>query len=226
MKSVNKSAVSGSLDAYLGRAFKNLAKVSCGYYYSDERKKTGWDKISEVLAAPRFAFVIMDGNAPFSSSLFTEFEQAYKGVLSPDYEVVISDIKRVYQADDIISEYHLNDLNYEGDRAIENGDILVCIQLKRVGEAQIVMNLFDGIKEALNKSPCKELPFTYSTEIERRSYKLVFFSGEENKNVEDAIAAINDELSQQHWEVALLDGPTAVSGNLYSWTCSVKKSPW
>ena len=106
------------IDVYIGEEFLKLAVVPGGFYHSSEQKKTDFSKVSEILDAPQFVYIIMDGNSPFPQSLFSEFHQKHRLAFTPAFELIVNDFERVCQPEKIIDKYHLADLKYEDKRIV------------------------------------------------------------------------------------------------------------
>lgn len=213
------------MDVCIGEKFLELAKVPGGFFYSNEEKKTDCGRVSEVLGAPKFVYILMDGNAPFPSTLFFEFIHNYHASFLPDYDLVINEFERVCQPEEIIGKYHLDDLKYEdkGNGPLKAGDFLVCIEIKRIDNAGFVMALFEGIRKALRGLSLGNMPYTYSSSDFEERYEFKFFSSDKDRDFKKIAEVMNNELRQKDWKVTVLSGPDKESGNLCSWKLSAKR---
>lgn len=213
------------MDVCIGEKFLELAKIPGGFYASKE-KKTELVKVSDFLEAPQFVYIILDGNAPFPSTLFLEFSTNYHAMCaSDDIELVVNDFERVCQPDEIIGKYHLAELNYEdrGNGPVKAGDLIVRLELKRVKHAGMVMALFNGIKTALISLSCENMPYTYSSNDLAENYNFKFFSSDTSKDFNEIAERMNQELRLKDWEVNVQSGPDKEAGKLYSWELSAER---
>ena len=211
-----------SYEVFLGKAFLELAEVSGGYYYSNE-KKLGTGFVNEVLLTPRFVYVWMNGSAAFPSDLLSSFLEKYAGRFSPEYQLTIDNFQCVVDADEVISKYGLDKLHGKDGGSLKEGDVLVRIELKRKFpeeeiEADTIKKLFCGIKEALKSSECGDISFALYDVPAGICYDFVFFSKNTHrlKSLYDEIK--KSSLSKQ-WEIK---SPNPVkmqqSGNVHACT--------
>lgn len=214
------------MDVCIGEKFLELARIPGGFYASKE-KKTELVKVSDFLDAPQFVYIILDGNAPFPSTLFCEFRHKYYDLYlsDDDIELVVNDFERVCQPEEIIGKYRLSDLNYEdrGNGPVKEGDLIVSIELKRVKHAGMVMALFNGIKTALISLSCENMPYTYSSNDLAENYNFKFFSSDTSKDFNEIAKRMNQELRLKDWEVNVQSGPDKEAGKLYSWELSAER---
>ena len=211
-----------SIDVYVGEEFLKLAGVPGGFFYSSEQKKSDFSKVSEILDAPQFVYIIMNGNSPFPPALFSAFHQDHRLAYAPAFELTVNDFKRVCQPEEIIAKYHLADLKYEdkGNGLLKAGDLFVSIEIKRIDDAGVVMALFEGIRKALRGLSLENMPYTYSSNYFEERYEFKFFCSDRNQDFKKIAEAMNNELRQKDWKVTVLSGPDNDAGNLYSWKLS------